>query len=232
MEGEVTRVWRDEKNLFHVSTEEKELQSKYLIIAIGVEDIMPEISGMDPYFEYSIFHCLTCDWYQHRKEQAVYVTDDDLGLESAIARFTMYQPEGGISVVPAGSNFFYSPLLVKKAKELGISIYFSPIKSLYGKDGYLNNVTLADGKIVPAKVIFTLLGHKRRDQFLDKGEIKLNRDEKGFIKVDFKTLESSIPNLFAVGPCNEGRDQAIVAAGQGATVAEEIHLRILKDLGL
>ena len=58
------------------------------------------------------------------------------------------------------------------------------------------------------------------------------RDADGYIEIDFKTFESPVENLFAVGPCNVGQGQVIIAAGQGMVAAMEIHERILTDLGI
>lgn len=220
---------RYDDNFFHVHFDGVELISKYLIMAIGVEDIMPEIPGMEPYYEHSIFHCLTCDWYRNKDKKAIYVIDGDRGLESVIARTTLNKPEK-VSVVPgADKKSVLSEDLVNRALDLGINIYKSSIIKLVGKEGVLEKTVLKDGNEVDAEVMFTLLGHKRRDQFLDNGDIFPLRDSKGFLRVEFQTLETSIPNLFAVGPCNQGPDQAIIAAGQGAMAADVIHRRILKD---
>lgn len=78
--------------------------------------------------------------------------------------------------------------------------------------------------------MFTKLGHSRYDTFLDAGNISVEREPKeGFLKVDWYTLETSVKNLFAVGPCNDGPDQAIIAAGQGAMAALEIHRRLVDN---
>lgn len=230
-EEKVTKVSQKDNGFSVESSKGKSYPCRYLVVAIGVGDNMPEIDGLDPYFDTSIFHCLTCDWYEHRHLDAAVIANDDRGITTALALDAMNRPPS-LVVIPAKAPTF-SEALLEKAKAKNIPVYTSPLKEVHGVFGNLQKVTLEDGTTVKAKVLFTKLGHFRYDQFLDKGGIKVDREEEeGFIKVDWRHFESSVKNLFAVGPCNDGPDQAIIAAGEGALAAMEIHNRILTDLGI
>lgn len=208
-----------------------EFFATYLVLAVGVGDNMPEIDGLDPYYDTSIFHCMTCDWYERRDRKIAVVANDDRGITTALVFNSMQRPPS-LAVIPAKKPEFSESMLAK-AKAAQIPVYISPLKAVNGTLGNLNSVTLEDGTEVEAQALFTKLGHVRFDNFLDKGGIAVDREpEEGFIKVNWKTFESSAKNLFAVGPCNDGPDQAIIAGGEGAIAALEIHHRILSDKGL
>ncbi len=207
-------------------------ESAYLIVAVGLSDTMPEIEGLDPYYDTAIFHCLTCDWYDHKDQKAVVIANNDSGITTALAIDFMNRPPQ-LTVVPTKANPQFSAELLERAKKRSISVHTSPIKELRGKLGFLQSIVLEDGTEVEAAVLFTRLGHVRLDTFLDKGGVQPDREpDEGFIRVDCQTYESSVKNLFAVGPCNDGPDQAIIAAGEGATAAMEIHRRILSAHGI
>ena len=122
--------------------------------------------------------------------------------------------------------------MVQKAKKNQIAVFSSPITKLKGRNGYLQKIQLKDGTKVEAEVLFTELGYVHLDGFLARGGLKPKRDEDGFLKVNFETFETSVKNLYATGPVNEGPDQAIVAGGEGALAAISIHAKILKQKGI
>jgi thioredoxin reductase (NADPH) len=135
-------------------------------------------------------------------------------------------------VIPADKRVKFSRGAMGQAKKIGIQITNSPAYEFRGENGQITQVVMEDGSRVDARAVFIRMGSKRKDYFLDKGNIKPHRDRDGFIEVNFRTFESSIPNLFAVGPCNNGPDQVIIAGGEGALAAFQIHGRILTEAGI
>lgn len=213
---------------FIIETDTDTYEATYLVLAVGVADNMPEIEGLDPYYDSGIFHCLTCDWYDHKEQPSAIIANDDRGIVTALTLDAMYRPPL-LSVIPAKQPNF-SPEMLAKAQAKDITVYPSPLKEVRGTMGQLNTLILEDGTEVTAEVFYTKLGHTRNDTFLDKGGITVDREpEENFIKVNWRTFESSFPNLFAVGPCNDGPDQVVIAAGEGALAAMEIHRRIIDN---
>ncbi len=227
----VTKV-SQHNQVFTVTTKNGQaLEADYVVVAVGISDNMPEIDGLDPYYDTGIFHCLVCDWYWNKDKKAAVIANNDRGIGTALMMQTLYKPPL-LSVVPAKDPHFSTQAL-ERALGLGITVYQSPLAALEGGESNLRALVLQDGTRVEAEVMFTRLSHTRYDQFLDEGGISVDREpERGFIKVNFRTFETSVKNLFAVGPCNEGPDQAIIAGGQGAMAGLEIHSRILDALGI
>lgn len=229
--GKVTKaIKKDDRFLITTDNDEK-YNAKYLIIAVGLSDNMPEIEGLDPYYDTAIYHCLVCDWFQNSDKKIAVISNTDDGIETALEINSMHRPPA-LVVVPSENNITFSGEMIEKAKADNIPVYLSPLSQLEGKDGGLSSIILADNTKISIEVLFTRLGYKRFDQFLDEGSINIERNENGFIEVNFRTFESSIQNLFAIGPCNNGPDQAIIAGGEGALAAIEIHERILRDNGI
>ncbi len=220
-------------DIFTATTDTGEYyEAKYVVLAIGLRDTMPPIDGLDLYYEHAIYHCLTCNWYERRDKKIAVVGDSDRAIRTAFMLATLHKPPS-LVVVPGNKEFHYSQSMLEQAKIKEIPVYQSPIAELVGDDGWLHYITLADGTKLEIEILFTKLGHTRLDGFLDNGNIIVDREpEEGFIKVNFRTFETSVKNLFAIGPCNEGPDQVMIASGQGATAAIEIHDRILAELGI
>ncbi len=226
IEAKVTKVTRESEKFTIYTDADKTYDADFVVVAVGLSDTMPEIDGLDDYFDHAIFHCLTCDWYWNRDKKAAVVANTDNGIETALMIAQMHMPPK-LSVIPAKKPQF-SDDLIAKAAEQGIAVFTSPLKELKGSGGDLDAAILEDGTEVETEVLFTKLGHTRYDTFLDEGGIQVDREPKeDFIKVDWRTFETSVKNMFAVGPCNEGPDQAIIASGEGALAAIEIHRRIM-----
>lgn len=225
----VEKVIKVEKNgdTFIITTDKNTIcEATYLILAVGLSDNMPEIDGLDPYYDNAIYHCLTCDWHERRHKKLAVAANTDRGIDTALMLANLHMPPK-LVVIPTEAPS-YSPAMMSAAEAKNIQVYTSPLASLIGENGFLHAVKLQDGTEINVEVLFTKLGHKRFDHFLDEETIKIEREpSEGFIKVDWRTFETSAPNLFAVGPCNEGPDQAIISAGEGALAALEIHRRII-----
>lgn len=217
---------------FEVTTREgNSYLSDFVVVAVGAEDKMPPIEIPDQFFDHSVFHCPTCDWYKNKDKLIALIGDDDHAISEALI-FNYFNPDSFPVVIPADENFKFSPEMIAKAQNKKLKIFNVPIGKLVGENGYLQKIILKNKIEVAAEAIFTILGYERKDQFLDEGKIFPERDERDFILVDFYTFESSVSNLYAIGPCNQGPDQAIIAAGEGALAALAIHRKILEFVDL
>ncbi|TSC65617.1 MAG: FAD-dependent pyridine nucleotide-disulfide oxidoreductase, partial [Candidatus Berkelbacteria bacterium Gr01-1014_85] len=216
IKGLVSKVSRLPDGRFEIDLAEQatKLQAGYVVVAVGVGDYMPEVKGMDDYWDRGIFHCLTCDWYENRDDIALIVADDDRGLTTARALYLMNKPPRLIVAPAKTAN--YTAAKVAEVEAMGVEVYTSPLAELIGQNGDLEEIVLADGTRLPCQVIFTKLGHFNYDQFLEAGGLTPARESfESCLKVDFRSFLTSEPRLYAVGPCNEGPDQAVIAAGQG-----------------
>jgi thioredoxin reductase (NADPH) len=228
----VTNVERLPDGHFAVLTDKPaRYVAEYVVVSVGVHDVMPDVPDAYEYFGHSLFPCPACNWYQTKDRPTGIVANGDRGLVTARA-FDAMQKGSVVCVFPDRPDTAFTPSLLKQVRAAGIDVYLSPLICLSGHDGRLRSVTLADGKEIELQILYTRLGVKRHDIFLNNETLGIARDGDGYIKIDYKTFESSVPNLFAVGPCNVGQDQVIIAAGQGAVAAMEIHDRALTKRGI
>jgi thioredoxin reductase len=228
----VTEVKRLEGGHFAITTDKPaHYTAEYVVVSVGVHDILPDVSDALDYFGHSIFPCPACNWHQTKDRKTGIIANSDRGLITARA-FNAMQKGSALCVFPDRPDTSFSPELVKATQEVGVTVFTSPLICLNGRNGKLHSVILADNTEIELDILYVRLGVKRHDVFLNNPTLTLSRDPDGYIMVNFETLESSVENLYAVGPCNNGQDQVIIAAGQGATAAMDIHDRILTKLGI
>ena len=99
-----------------------------------------------------------------------------------------------------------------------------PVKILGAE--VIEGLELEDGQKVECEVIMSHFGYKLNDGFLS--ELNLKRDRKGFKFIVNNSYESSLNGLYIVGPLNQGNDQVVIAAGEGAVAAIDIKKRLLE----
>jgi thioredoxin reductase (NADPH) len=228
----VTEVKKEKDGSFTVKTDRSATYTaEFVIIAVGVYDIMPDIPDIETYFGHSIFSCPTCNWYQTKDMKTGIISNEDSGITSALA-FHAMEPGSCLFVAPDRPKPHFSDKMIAKAKAVGIDVYTDSIVAFKGRRGMLNSVILADETEIPIEILYTKLGVKRHDTFFDHESIHIKRDEDGYIVVDFEHLTTSEKNIYAVGPCNIGPDQVMVAAGQGVSAAMSIHRQILTERGV
>lgn len=224
----VTSVSQQSDGSFLVQTDQNhDYLTPYLILAVGVNDKMPDKVTNFQDLGHVISHCIACDWYQNKDKKLTVIADTDAGINTALLFDKMHRPPD--LVVAPYTKPDYSLGALQQAQDKQITVYQSPIISLEQTDENSLIATLKDGTAFTTEFIFTRLGNERMDYFLDRGGIRPDRDESGYLLVNWETFETSIPNLFAVGPCNAGPDQVSIAVGEGATAAVTLARRILSS---
>ncbi len=99
-----------------------------------------------------------------------------------------------------------------------------PIR-IIGEDK-IEALELKDKKTIPCEAVMSHFGYKLNDEFLL--ELGLKKDSEGFKYIVNSNYESSLSGLYIVGPLNQGHDQAVIAAGEGAVAAIDIKKRMLE----
>lgn len=215
--GLVTRVLR--KEFFEVYTEDRRYLSLFVIVASGVYDNLPEIENLHKFLGKGFFTCIDCDGYNTTGKKLVMIGNSLKTVHLAFAMKEMYTKDIVLLLV------FYEPPeeYREQLMEEGITLVKGRPVKIIG-DVKIEAVELTGGRSVQCEVIMSNFGYKLNDRFLS--ELNLKRDREGFKYVVGHSYESSLSGLYVVGPLNQGSDQAIVAAGQGAAAAIDIKKRL------
>lgn len=210
----VKNIVKDE--VFKVSTTQETFLSRYIIVASGINDILPDIDNLFDFLGETFFTCFDCDGYRMTDKNLFLIGNGDRVARTALAAKQTYTDK--ITIFTGKENKISSKY-IKKLEQENIKIINQDIKHINGDNGIIESVVLDDNSILECDCILSDLGYEKNDSFLK--EINLKRNKTGYIEVDFNH-ESSIKGLFVIGPLNTGSDQVSVAVGQGATAAMHI----------
>lgn len=216
--GLVTAV---RKNIeFEVQTADSVFRSRFVIVSSGVRELLPSLGNLVRFFSVSFFTCIDCDGYKTRGKKLVVLGDSIETVRVAFAMKELYTSE----VTLVLCEYEPPPDYQDELRERGISLVRGIPLRIIGET-QMEALELKDGTRIPCEVIMANFGFQLNDQFL-KG-LDLKRSSNSSFTVD-STYESSCRGLYIVGPLNTGNDQAVIAAGEGATAAIAINKRLFE----
>ena len=198
LEEPVERVTPRLNGELTVKTKKRSVVAGAVIIATGVEDMMPEFADNVEYEGRSMYWCILCDGHYVNNQRVLCVgngtdgVDMTLRLRQFTTKLTFVTDD--LSKVPLRE--------LAKLHEERIPVYEGTFKEVVGKPkGYVKSVTLAlsngSEKKLPTDAIFHRLGIEPYNDVAKK--LKLPLDERGLIKTDPHTLETIIPNVYVAG---------------------------------
>ncbi len=216
----VTKVLKND--YFEVYTGEKGYISKFVIVSSGVYDNLPPIDNLHKFLGISFFTCIDCDGYRTTNKKLVIIGNSLKSVHLALAMKEMFTKD--ITLV------LYSDKVPEEYKE---ELKQESIKLIIGRpemivgEEKMEGLKMRDGTTIECEVIMSHFGYKLNDQFLS--ELNLRRDANNFKFIVNHNYESSLSGLYIVGPLNQGQDQVVIAAGEGAVAAIDIKKRLLES---
>lgn len=215
----VTKVLKKEN--FEVYVGDKRYLSKFVIISSGVYDNLPKIENLYKFLGLSFFTCIDCDGYKTTNRKLVIIGNSIKTAHLAIAMKEMFTKDITLVMYQDKIPQEYK----QELKEENINLIIGKPLRIIGDDK-MEALELKEGMIIECEVIMSHFGYKLNDSFLS--ELNLKRDSKGFKYIVNQNYESSISGLYIVGPLNQGNDQVVIAAGEGAVAAIDIKKRLLE----
>jgi thioredoxin reductase (NADPH) len=209
------------KDYFEVYSEKDKYLSKFVIVSSGVYDNLPPIENLHKFLGEGFYTCIDCDGYKTTSKKLVIIGNSIKTVHLALAMKEMFTKDLTLilysNIVPDD----YQQLL----KEENIPLLIGRPLRILG-DKKIEAIEMKDGKKIECEVIMSHFGYKLNDEFLSG--LNLKRDQNGFKYIVNQNYESSLSGLYIVGPLNQGQDQVVIAAGQGATAAIDIKKRLLE----
>lgn len=206
IEGKITATG------FEVITQSNaRINSKKIIFATGVKDIMPEIKGFSDCWGISVIHCPYCHGYEHKGQKTAIIANGERAfhLASLINNLT-----DKITILTSGKADFNLEQS-EKLKKHGITIIEKEIIEIIHTDGYINRIVYADNSSQEFGAAYAAIPFNQHSEIPKK--IGCDMTEQGHIKVDFM-FKTSIDGVYACGD-NSSPFRSIANAVYGGNVA-------------
>lgn len=196
------------------------LESKYLIIATGMQNIIPkEVINIEKFNNKGVSYCVVCDGPLFKDKVCGIIGGGNSAFEegnylSSIAK--------EVHIFVRDKIIAEQRLVDNVEKQDNIFIHRNAqILKLNGTSSLDSADVNIEGNIVniPIKGLFPYIGFKPAIDFIDKNLLKL--DKKNFIVVD-ENMETNVPNIFAVGDIISKSIRQITTATSDGTIAAKI----------
>ena len=214
------------KDYFNILTEaEKQYQSKTVIIATGSEPRKLNIKGEKEFLGKGVSYCATCDGPIFSNKKVAVIGGGEAGFETALF---LKKYASDVFILEQDEKPRASKEIQEKTKEAGIKLIVSAtVKEIKGSV-FVEEI-IYNEDVIKVNGIFIQIGYVPDASFA-KELIDIN--EKGEIIVNFETLETKTPGLFAAGDINIGKvKQIITACGEGAQATIYAYNYLIKEYG-
>lgn len=195
-----------------------------ILIATGLVDELPELSGIEDLYGVSVHHCLYCDGFEYAGRRVAAYGKGDKAADLAIM-IKHWTPD--VVVLTDGTEVSGKTTL--KLRHYGIELRPEPVRLLEGAAGQLKTIRFETGPDLVREGLFFSTGcHQGSDLPLRLG---CKRGEKGGVIIDPVTEETSVPGVYVAGDVSRDVLLVSVAIGEGAKAAVAINKAFLKRDG-
>jgi thioredoxin reductase len=189
--------------------------ARYLLIATGVVDDLPGITGFDDCYGRSVFHCPYCDGWEWRDRRLA-----AFGPGAAAAGLALALRTWSRDVVLCTHGGRLDGRQRERLARNGVPVRTEPIARLEQRDGALTAVAFASGDPLPRDVMFFTAGQHPQSDLAVRLGCTLTR--RGTVNTG-ACCDTNVPRLFVAGDASRDAQFVVVAAAEGVKAAVAIN---------
>ncbi len=218
---EVTTIHQETPGYIGITTSSGEVRAKSVILALGTKYRQLNVPGEAEFSGRGVHNCATCDGPFYRGKEVIVIGGGNSALQESLF---LTQFASHVHIVSFEPIFSASQTLQAKLKKIGnkVTSYFNQkTLEITSEDDRVTGIRMEHrdtGEIttVSGEGVFVFVGLTPQTSWLPE---TITRNKAGFIETD-KTLQTTIPGVFAAGDCRAGATMQVAAAvGEGATAA-------------
>lgn len=196
--------------------------TRKLLLATGVVDTLPEITGLAEFYGTSVFHCPYCDGWEMRDQPlAVYGRGENgLGLALELSFWSRK-----LVLCTDGPAELSKEDLDRLAKRK-IEVREEKITRPEGTDGQLERIVFEAGEPLAVRGMFFSTGHSQGSKLAE--EIGCKFTSEGCVDTGEYEI-TSVPGVYVAGDASRLAQFVIVAASEGAQAALAINKELMKE---
>lgn len=189
-----------------------------LIFALGVENALPDIPGINHLIDRSLFW-----WVEFNGAAATNKPSAVVGVtdRAALSALRLKNYTDSVVLLTHGQPLSCTPAVRHLLEKERIPVIETRIKTLSSEHDYLSRLTFSNNEELPVEVLFSP-EHEHRPRSEMARALGVHVDAAGFIQVN-EWFETNVPHIYAVGDItSRGPEQVITACYHGMQAA--IHL--------
>jgi thioredoxin reductase len=195
-----------------------------ILLATGLVDELPDLTGIEALYGVSVHHCLYCDGFEYAGRPVAAYGKNDKGVDLAVMMKHWMQ-----DVVACSDGTEISPQAALKLQAHNIPLRSEPIESLESANGELIKIVFRGGPDLPRAGLFFWTGCHQASEL--SNNLGCQRDKKGGVVTDPTTGETSVPGVYVAGDVSRDVLLVAVAIAEGAEAAVAINKAFLRRDG-
>jgi len=223
---EVEKLYQENSKVVAELNNSEKVEAKTAIVASGSDRIKLDVPGEEKFRNKGVTYCAVCDGPLFQDQNVAIIGGSNSGIKSALYLSKIAKKVYVIEVLDklGGEKISIDELKQKDNVEI---ITKAKVKEIFGQED-VEGLKYEDEnnkeKSIDVEGVAIEIGLTPNSDF-----VKVDKGEKGEIKVDDK-MKTSSNRIFAVGDINDkGWDQIAVAVGQGCNAALEVEEIINKQ---
>lgn len=193
-------------------------EARFLVLATGVVDLLPDIDGFRALYGRGVFHCPYCDGWEHRDGRLAAYGRGASGASLALSLRTWSR---NVVLLTDGPPRMMPATLARLARH-GVALRTGRISRLVGH-GRLERIEFRAGTGLACDALFFQSGKVQRSRLAE--ELGCRFTSKGSIRVH-AFERAGPPGLYVVGDASPGTQMAMTAAAEGLRAAVAINAEL------
>lgn len=202
-----------------------EVTASKLILATGVRDKLPQMSGLAERWGVSVLHCPYCHGYELDKRPLGVLASNSMAMHQA-----MLVPDWGQTTLFTQNAFIPSSEQLDMLHRRGVNIERTPIVELLGNSPDLEAVRLVDGRIIKISGLFIFPETEPACDLAEQLGCAYVKGPSGVVISVNAQQETSIPGVFAAGDAALPVANATLAAASGVMAASGAHYSLIHQI--
>ena len=221
--AEVTAATRGADGEFRVDLQDgRQFSARRLLLATGVVDLLPAVTGFDEMYGRSVFHCPYCDGWELRGQPLAVYGCQRRGYGLAVELLGWSRD---VVLCSDGACELDGDELATLDRN-GIRVREERIARLEGADGMLERIVLESGDVLPRRAMFFTTGQVQASRLARQLGCEFN--EKGTVRTGPYEM-THVPGLYVAGDASRHVQWVVVAAAEGAEAAYAISQDLIKE---
>ena len=219
--GRVLGVGGEKDDFVLERAEDGPVRTRRVVLAYGRMDRVPDIPGVAELYGTAVHHCPDCDG-----PSVVGCSVGVLGHDRSAAALGLYLLTWAerVTLLTNGLELDVEPSARDVLKRNGVEVRTEPVRRVDGTAGRVHRVMLSEGEADVDALFF----HWGSDPSSELGPRAGCRcDDSGDLHVDARTLETSVPGVYAAGDIVGRPYLAVSAAAEGVRAALSVHRSLL-----
>jgi thioredoxin reductase len=196
--------------------------ARKLLLATGVVDEVPPLSGIEALYGHSVHHCPFCDGWEWRDQPIAVYGRGESGAGLALG-LTVWSRD--VMLCTDGPSELTVELRERLARR-EIPVREEPVECLEGVEGRLQRIVFAGGGSVARRALFFASGQHQASDLAARLGCRFN--ERGAVDTG-KCEATNVPGLYVCGDASKEAQFVVVAAAEGAEAGMAISKALLEE---